>query len=212
MKTTALAAILAMLALLPSGVAAKPDSSRNPIRTVALDPEGDWGSNQAPGAEPAGMAVGQDLVSGAIGPGEDDSLNFILHLSSLPHESSTASAVYEWYFSVDGQPFGFYGPCQGHIYGDCETATDPMAFVITDFGRRVDFMAVAEANENAATITFPVPRSFIGATSGSVVRPRSEGADEAIVAHTFYFVNSPTGDNTRSPRDFMKVSRNYRVP
>jgi hypothetical protein len=73
-------------------------------------------------------------------------------------------------------------------------------------------MAVAEVNENAATITFPVSLSFLGATAGSLIEPRSAGTSvpqEAIVAHTFYFVNSPTG--ARSPRDYMSVTKNYRV-
>lgn len=184
----------------------------SPAKQVASDPAGDWGEGLSP-ASAAGDGAGQDLISAFIGPGDPGYLNFTIHVSKLAPADSTVAAVYEWYFIVGGRQFGFYGPCQAHIYGDCATATDPLSFVLTDFSGGKDVMAIAQVNANAATITFPVPLDFIGAKRGSIIEPRAAGEapdGEAIVAHTFYFVNVPQA-GTQSPRDYMKVTKNYKV-
>jgi hypothetical protein len=208
-RISTLLVVLSLMLAFGDGVSR---AGRPSVKQVGTDEAGDWGDGVSPAAADAGGVAGQDLIGALIGPGDPGYLDFVIHVSTLAPAESTAAAVYEWYFQIGDRQFGFYGPCQGHVYGSCGTATDPLAFVLTDFSTNKDVMAVAEVNENAATITFPVSLSFLGATAGSLIEPRSAGTSvpqEAIVAHTFYFVNSPTG--ARSPRDYMSVTKNYRV-
>lgn len=194
-------------------------SSAAPIeeypKTVGRDPAMDWG--QGTPASNAGAASGEDLLRASIAR-VGDTLEFSLDVSQIPPAPPyTAFAVYEWYFTVDGRPFGFYGPCQGHIYGDCETATDPLSFVVSDFAGGKDLMGIARLDEyeDVGQVIFPIPLSFLGAHPGSVIAPRAaanNGTEDAVVAHTFYFVNSPADGSNATPRDFLAVKKTYRVP
>jgi hypothetical protein len=184
-------------------------------RTVGRDLAGDWGSGSP--SSNAGAVSGEDLLRASLAR-EADTLEFILDVAATPPAPpQTAFAVYEWYFTVDGRPYGIYGPCQGHIYGDCETAIDPMSFVVSDFDGGHDFMGIARLDEyeDVGQVIFPIPLDFLGAHSGSVIAPSPAGnmnTEAAVVAHTFYFVNNPTDGSDATPRDFMTVKRAYKIP
>lgn len=183
-------------------------------KTVGRDAVGDWHGSDPTGQ--GGEVMGQDLTRASISLGDDDMIDFALDVVDLPPGPpyTAASAVYEWFFSVDAQPFSLYGPCQGHIYGECETATDPLSFVVG--WDEDEYMGIARVEDfgDGGRIVFPIPRSFLDARSGSVIRPVAASnnlTEDSVVAHTFYFVNSPTGSQI-SPRDMLTVTRNYRVP
>ena len=108
---------------------------------------------------------------------------------------------------------GFYGPCQGHAFGDCAAATDPLTFIFSDFSRRNDYLLTAELDYDRQQIVFPIPLEALGAVSGSIIQPRpatNHDPKAAVVAHTFYFVNQPP-DGRVTPRDTLVVNRNYRI-
>jgi hypothetical protein len=88
--------------LLPHGTAAA--KGRKPL-TVGKDAKGDWGENAgAPELAPLGAALGQDLVSAAIGIGKKKTINFIIKVTSLPPVGGTPEATrYNWDFTVDGK-------------------------------------------------------------------------------------------------------------
>ena len=222
-----LAAVLSLSAPGPSQAAAGTISPK----TVGTDPAGDWGqySGAPEGPGPSGM----DLLRASIAPGEDQTIEFMLDVTSFPPpENGTGSIVYEWYFSVGDKAFAIYGPCMGHPYGNCESQTDPLAFVVTDFSRQeacsgIDpigttcsssIIGIARLGEyeGAGQIIFPIPRWFLGARRNAVVVPRPATLHDpkaAVVAHTFYFSNAAElVGQPGTPRDVLHVKRNYRVP
>jgi len=201
--------LLAVLSL--NLVTPGPAGAGNFPTPVGTDPAGDWG-NGAPG----GAESGQDLLKAYIGRRDKDTLEFILRVEALPprEEAYALFAVYEWYFTVDGSyDMGFYGPCQAHAYGDCASTTDPLAFVLSDFSRGVNYMLTAELDYDRQQIVFPIPLDALGASSGSIISPRpatSHDPKAAVAAHTVYFVNQPP-NGTVTPRDTLVINRNYRI-
>jgi hypothetical protein len=225
--TARVARITVALLVILSCVATASGAETLPAKQVGTDPSGDVGDYS--GGPNGTSVVGMDLVRASIGPGENDTLDFILDVTQLPpvDQGGTASIVYEWYFTVGDRVFGMYGPCFGHIYGLCESQTDPLAFIVRDGSSAPDCMSVElpgttcpssmigtarlTNSQGAGQITFPIPRSFLGAGKGDLIKPVPAGLHDdeaAVVAHTFYFSNAPAG----SPRDVLDVTKRYRVP
>lgn len=166
-----------------------------PSRVMGTDRIGDWGRNVSDGLGPLGDALGQDLVSAAIGMADADTVEFKIGLNSLPITGGIPEiSRYEWEFKVDGTPFVLDGRFTNYVRGTCDiydgqcppprAPSDPTKhpFRILDDWEWGPVWAplvvlherglvYATFDAETATISIPVPLELIDARPGSKIEP-----------------------------------------
>jgi hypothetical protein len=87
--------------------------------TVGTDALGDWGGGGDAAA--VGHALGQDLLSAAIGMPSVEKVDFVIGVSFLPSPGGIPEASrYTWNFDVDKKPFELDGKFTNYSRGACD--------------------------------------------------------------------------------------------
>lgn len=213
---------LAALLLFPFGTATA--RGRKPL-TVGRDARGDWGDNAGvPELAPLGAALGQDLVSAAIGMGKRKTINFIIRVTSLPPAGGMPEFTrYNWRFTVNGRGLELDGKFTNYTRGACDPTSgqcppprDPGSapfFVrgnCSSVGTTVvcEELGLVHARFNTAkgTITIPVPMKLMKAKRGSKIAGGASDFGGTVAAAAAAFVTP-----FAAPNDTLTVTRTFRV-
>ncbi len=218
------AAAVAAAMVLPMG-AAQAAKKSGPV-VVGTDDEGDWGdgSNTA-----VGDALGQDLVSAAIGMADPKTVNFVIGLKSLPPIGGAPEVSrYTWDFAVDGEHLELDGKFTNYSRGTCDPtagscppprdpglqpfllrgncrvdATLPVNLTICDELAKIQ--GVFDPAE--ATITIPVSVEALGAKPGSKITGIAGTFGGTISAAPSAFVTS-----SNFPMDLLVTTKTFVLP
>ncbi len=158
-----------------------------PTLEVGTDAKGDWGGGAEAGM--VGDALGQDLVSAAIGMPNKDTVEFTIRLNSLPAIGGTPEVSrYTWDMLVDGNVVQLDGKFTNYTRGACDPTAGkcppPRNPGLQPFSVRGDCsvsetgnvtvckeIGLVQARFDAAakTITVPVPATLIKANPCSAI-------------------------------------------
>lgn len=199
--------------------------SKKPM-VMATDAADDWGSNVDPTLQPAGQALGQELVEASIGMADKKTINFIIKTAFLPPNGGVPELTrYVWSFTVDGEYRELDGKYTNYSRGTCDPTSgqcppprDPgmQPFLVrgncrTDTAVICDELGVVQGIFDAAssTITIPVPFELVDAKPGSKIGPAISlggyGGSVFSVPTVFYSVAA-------FPYDNIIISKTYTVP
>lgn len=224
-RSRMLIALLALTSLAPQLSPAATAKEAKPM-VVGTDAADDWGSNVDGQLQPAGQAMGQELVEAAIGMADKKTVNFIIKTAFLPPSGGMPEVTrYVWSFSVDGDYRELDGKFTNYSRGACDPTSgqcppprDPGLYpfllrgnCVTDQVIICEELGVVQAAFDAAasTITIPVPLELMGAKPGSSIGVAiSEGGYSGSVFSTptaFYSLGN-------FPHDGLMVTKTFKVP
>lgn len=224
-RSKILVALLATLCIAPQVLTVAGAKGAKPL-VVGTDDPADWGSNQDAALQPLGQALGQELVSAAIGMADKKTVNFIIETAFLPPSGGTPEiSRYVWSFTVDGEYRELDGKFTNYSRGACDPTSgqcppprDPGLYpflvrgnCVTDTVISCEELGVVQATFDAATstITIPVPLEMIGGKPGSKLGPAiSEGGyggSVFSVPTAFYSIGN-------FPHDGLTVTKTFKVP
>lgn len=144
---------------------------------VGTDPAGDWSVAGNTSLNPAGDALGEDLVKATITQ-DARNLDFVMELASLPAEALTQQSFYMWGFHADGVDEFLTSGCNPFEPTTCpDSVSHGLGFQLVRCDSSIAIVAscstvavvAADVDVAAKTITIPVPLRSIGVHRSSVV-------------------------------------------
>ena len=220
---TLIAAVAALLMVLPFAGAEEPAAAYAAPLVVGEDPAGDWGGSAESGQ--AGAALGQDLTGASIGMPTADTVNFVINVASLPANGGAPEVSrYNWALLVDGAAVELDGKWTNYSRGACDP-TGGKCPPPRDPGQQPFFvrgncaatgtvttcqelgLVKATFDATAKTITVPVPAALIKANPCSIISAGANTFGGSIAAMPSAFLSA-----TAAPSDSMFVDYDFQVP
>lgn len=192
-------------------------------QVVGLDDISDWGG----GGDSAvvGHAMGQDMVSAAVGVPDQEHVRFVLEVTWLPSSGGIPELTrYSWNFTVDGEEFELDGKFRNYTRGACDPTSgqcppprDPgeAPFLLRGNCYQEGNVTLCEElallhadfNSFARTITVDVPAELLQVEPCSVVGPGPNTFGGSIsAAPSVYFTSSAM------PMDTMFIDGEFQIP
>lgn len=229
MKRSIALTLAVLMALAMFGTASAKKKKKGPKSgplVVGTDAAGDWGGNVDPTIAPIGDGLGQDLTEAVIEMGEDNTVNFVIKVNSLPANGGAPEVSrYVWDVMVDGEFVELDGKWSNYSRGACDPTSgqcppprDPgmQPFMIrgnctTDSTANVttcEELGIVHATFDPATktITVPVPLELINAKNGSKIAPGTNIFGGSVSASPAAFFTS-----SAMPLDTMTLTGTFVV-
>lgn len=229
MKRSIALTLAVLMALAMFGTASAKKKKKGPKSgplVVGTDAAGDWGGNVDPTIAPIGNGLGQDLTEAVIEMGEDNTVNFIIKVNSLPSNGGVPEiSRYVWDMTVDGEFVELDGKWSNYSRGTCDPTSgrcppprDPgmQPFFVRGNCGVVEGTNVTTCEElgivhatfdpAAKTITVPVPLELINAKNGSKIAPGTNIFGGSLSASPAAFVT-----NNSMPMDTMVLTETFVV-
>lgn len=229
MKRSIALTLAVLMALAMFGTASAKKKKKGPKSgplVVGTDAAGDWGGNVDPTIAPIGSGLGQDLTEAVIEMGEDNTVNFVIKVNSLPANGGAPEVSrYVWDVMVDGEFVELDGKWSNYSRGACDPTSgqcppprDPgmQPFMIrgnctTDSTANVttcEELGIVKAvfDSAAKTITIPVPLELINAKNGSKIAPGTNIFGGSVSASPAAFFTS-----SAMPLDTMTLTGTFVV-